>query len=67
MPCPNCGAELLPNAKFCSKCGVAVGEPEGRRSRRPQNRLVDAMSGVERLLRPALPPSAQLWSQRGGV
>jgi hypothetical protein len=29
MPCPNCGAELLANATFCSKCGVAVGEPEG--------------------------------------
>jgi len=29
MFCPNCGAELLTNAKFCSKCGVAVGEPEG--------------------------------------
>jgi len=29
MPCPNCGAELLANAKFCSKCGAAVGGPEG--------------------------------------
>ena len=26
--CPNCGAELAPDEKFCSQCGTAVGENE---------------------------------------
>ena len=28
MNCPNCGAELRPNARFCTTCGAAVPEPE---------------------------------------
>ena len=24
MKCTNCGAELIPNGKFCRKCGASV-------------------------------------------
>ena len=27
MHCTQCGVELVPDAKFCSGCGFALGEP----------------------------------------
>ena len=31
--CPECGAKLLPDAKFCSKCGTTIGsEPVAAQS-----------------------------------
>ncbi|WP_175265313.1 zinc-ribbon domain-containing protein, partial [Lacticaseibacillus nasuensis] len=38
--CPNCGAELVPGAKFCANCGAVVGAVTAPPNpRRPRNRV----------------------------
>ncbi len=47
MICGNCGAELLPNAKYCDNCGTAVLVPTKRLVRDTQNKMIAGVcSGI---------------------
>jgi membrane protein YdbS with pleckstrin-like domain len=41
MTCSGCGAYVTPSVRFCSNCGVAVGDPDATRIARLQSRALE--------------------------